>query len=83
MLETRNIELALPRAGDEVVWLGADIAIAIVPPVTALAFVKATGQMLSIHDSVGVAMDLDARRAIPIPPSIRAAMEPHYLPEFA
>jgi len=84
MLETRNIELARPRTGDEVVWLGADIAIAERSRQSRRwAFVKATGQLLSIHDSVGVAMDLDARRAIPIPRSIRAAMEPHYLPEFA
>lgn len=83
MLETRNIELARPRAGDEVVWLGADIAIAERSRQSRRwAFVKGTGQLLSIHDSVGVAMDLDARRAIAIPQSIRAAMEPHYLPEF-
>lgn len=84
MLETRNIELARPRAGDTVVWIGADVNIAEKSRQSRRwAFVKSTGQMLSIHDSVGIAMDLDARKAIPIPASIRRGMDRHYLPEFA
>jgi len=84
MLETRNVELGRPRAGDVIVWLGADVAIAEKSRQSRRwAFVKSTGELLSIHDSVGVAMDLDARRAIAIPRSIRSAMEPHYLPQYA
>lgn len=84
MLETRNVELGRPRAGDAIVWLGADVAIADKSRQSRRwAFVQSTGELLSIHDSVGVAMDLDARRAIPIPRSIRAAMERHYLPQYA
>jgi len=84
MLETRNVELGRPRAGDAIVWLGADVAIAEKSRQSRRwAFVKSTGELLSIHDSVGVAMDLDARRAIAIPRSIRSAMEPHYLPQYA
>ena len=84
MLETRNIELGRPRAGDAVIWIGADVAIADKwRQSRRWAFVRDTGQLLSIHDSVGVAMDLDARRAISIPRSIRATMDRHYLPEFA
>ncbi|MFU8815655.1 MAG: acyl-CoA thioesterase [Pseudomonadales bacterium] len=84
MLETRNVELGRPRAGDAIVWLGADVAIAEKSRQSRRwAFVKSTGELLSIHDSVGVAMDLDARRAIVIPRSIRSAMEHHYLPQYA
>jgi acyl-CoA thioester hydrolase len=84
MLETRNVELGRPRAGDAIVWLGADVAIAEKSRQSRRwAFVKSTGELLSIHDSVGVAMDLDARRAIAIPRSIRSAMERHYLPQYA
>lgn len=84
MLETRNREFARPRAGDEVVWLGADIGIAEKSRRSRRwAFVANTGELLSIHDAVGIAMDLDARRAIQIPPSIRATLERHYLPEYA
>lgn len=84
MLETRNVEFGRPRAGDAIVWLGADVAIAEKSRQSRRwAFVKATGELLSIHDSVGVAMDLDARRAIAIPRSIRGAMDGHYLPRYA
>ena len=83
MLETRNIEVTRPRAGDAVVWIGADVGIAEKSRQSRRwAFVKNTGQLLSIHDSVGIAMDLDARRAIVIPRSIRETMDRHYLPEF-
>ncbi len=84
MLETRNIELARPKAGDDVLWIGADVNITEKSRQSRRwAFVKATGEMLSIHDSVGIAMDLDARKAIPISATIRSAMDKHYLPEFA
>jgi acyl-CoA thioester hydrolase len=84
MLETRNVELGRPRAGDAIVWLGADVAIAEKSRQSRRwAFVRATGELLSIHDSVSIAMDLDARRAIAIPRSIRSAMEHHYLPQYA
>lgn len=84
MLETRIVEFGRPRAGDVIVWLGADVAIAEKSRQSRRwAFVKATGELLSIHDSVGVAMDLDARRAIAIPRSIRSAMAQHYLPRYA
>jgi acyl-CoA thioester hydrolase len=84
MLETRNVEFGRPRMGDTIVWLGADVAIAERSRQSRRwAFVKSTGELLSIHDSVGVAMDLDARRAIVIPRSIRSGMEGHYLPKYA
>jgi len=84
MLETRNLDFGRPRVGDAIVWLGADVAIAEKSRQSRRwAFVKSTGELLSIHDSVGVAMDLDARRAIAIPGSIRSAMEQHYLPQYA
>jgi acyl-CoA thioester hydrolase len=84
MMETRNIELARPRAGDTVVFLGADVAIADKSRQSRRwSFVRDTGQLLGIHDTVGIAIDLDARKAIPIPRSIRAEMEAAYLPDYA
>lgn len=83
MMETRNIELARPRAGDSVVFLGADVAIADKSRQSRRwSFVRDTGQLLGIHDTVGIAIDLDVRKAIPIPRSIRAEMERCYLPEY-
>jgi acyl-CoA thioester hydrolase len=84
MMETRNIELARPRAGDTVIFLGADVAIADKSRQSRRwSFVRDTGQLLGIHDTVGIAIDLDARKAIPIPRSIRAEMEAAYLPDYA
>jgi acyl-CoA thioester hydrolase len=84
MMETRNIELARPRAGDTVVFLGADVGIADKSRQSRRwSFVRDTGQLLGVHDTVGIAIDLDARKAIPIPRSIRAEMERGYLPEYA
>jgi len=84
VLESRNVEFGLPRAGDGIVWIGADVIIGDKSRQTRRwAFVKSTGRLLGIHDSVGIAMDLDARRAIGIPRSIRSAMERHYLPQYA
>jgi acyl-CoA thioester hydrolase len=84
MMETRNIELARPRAGDTVVFLGADVGIADKSRQSRRwSFVRDTGALLGIHDTVGIAIDLDARKAIPIPRSIRAEMERCYLPEYA
>ena len=83
MMETRNFELARPRAGDTVVFLGADVRIADKSRQSRRwSFVRDTGVLLGIHDTVGVAIDLDARKAIPIPRSIRAEMERVYLPEY-
>jgi len=84
MMETRNVELARPRSGDTVVFLGADVAIGEKSRQSRRwSFVRDTGQLLGIHDTVGIAIDLDARKAIPIPRSIRAEMERGYLPEYA
>lgn len=83
MLETRSVDIASPRSGDKVVWIGADVAIGAKHRHSRRwAFVERTGQLLSIHDAVGIAMDLDARRAIAIPASIRAGMEAHFLPDY-
>jgi len=84
MIETRNIELARPCAGDTVVFLGADVAIAEKSRQSRRwSFVRDSGQLLGIHDTVGIAIDLDARKSIPIPRSIRAEMERGYLPDYA
>ncbi|MGE0621673.1 MAG: thioesterase family protein [Pseudomonadales bacterium] len=84
MMETRNVEFSRPRAGDTVVFLGADVGIAEKSRQSRRwSFVRDTGELLGIHDTVGIAIDLDARKAIPIPRSIREEMERCYLPEYA
>ncbi len=84
MMETRSVVFSRPRLGDEIVFLGADVGLAEKSRRSRRwAFVKGTGELVSVHDSVGVAIDLDARRAVPIPADIRAAIEASYRPELA
>lgn len=42
-----------------------------------------TGEALATAEAVAVAMDLDARKAIPIPDSLRAVLEPLIVPELS
>ena len=46
-------------------------------------FVKDSGLLLGVSDSVGVCIDLDARRAISIPADMREAIQANLHPEFA
>jgi acyl-CoA thioester hydrolase len=39
-----------------------------------------TGEALATAEAVAVAMDLDARKAIPIPDALRAVLEPLIVP---
>ena len=84
MMETRSVEFARPRSGDRVVFMGADVGLGEKTRQSRRwMFVADTGELLSIHDSVGVAIDLDARKAIQIPADLRAQIERTYLPELA
>ena len=42
-----------------------------------------TGKLVSLNDNVAIALDLDARRSIPIPASMRGQFESRHVPEFA
>jgi acyl-CoA thioester hydrolase len=84
ILETRSILLNVPRAGDLVSSIGADISIARKSRCSRRwTFDVTTGELLGINDAVAVALDLDARRAIEIPASVRSVIEQNHLPQYA
>jgi acyl-CoA thioester hydrolase len=83
-LETRMVRVSQPRAGDRLCSIGAEIGLH--PKVRhsrRWLFNAATGQLVSLNDNVSIALDLDARRSIEIPPSIRSKLETRHTPEFA
>ena len=83
IMETRAITFAEPRANTRIVGAGADVALADKTRQTRRwAFDADTDQLLQIHDSVAVALDLDARRAISIPRSMRPSIERNYFPDL-
>jgi hypothetical protein len=46
-------------------------------------FNGATGELMTLNDNVNIALDLDARRSIEIPPEFRSRLELRHVPEFA
>ena len=83
-LETRMVRVASPRAGDRLCSIGAEIGLH--PKVRhsrRWLFNVTTGELVSLNDNVSIALDLDARRSIEIPPSIRSKLETRHTPEFA
>ena len=42
-----------------------------------------TGDLVSLNDNVAVALDIDARKSIEIPPELRSGLERRHFPEFA
>ena len=84
MMETRMLRYAQPRLGDEVDYYGAYVGLTDKSRQTRRwGFNRATGQLLSINDSVGVLIDLDARRAMTMPEDMRESLQTHYLPQLA
>jgi len=83
-LETRMMRVSPARAGDTLCSIGAEIGLQ--PKVRhsrRWLFNTATGRLVSLNDNVSIALDLDARRPIDIPPSIRGKLETRCVPEFA
>ncbi len=84
VMETRNILYAQPRLGDEIAYFSADLRLQEKSRLSRRwAFKKETGELLGISDSVGLCIDLDARRAIEWPQEIRAQIEPLLQPHLA
>lgn len=84
MMETRSLVMHRPMAGDEIVSMGADIAFAEKTRQSRRwMFIKESGRLLGVSDTVGLCIDLDARRAIPIPEEIRETVWRNALPQFA
>ncbi len=83
-LETRMVRVSLARAGDVLSSISAEVGLhAKVRHSRRWLFNLTSGQLVSLNDNVSIALDLDARRAIDIPPSIRRQIEASYAPEFA
>ncbi len=83
-LETRMVRVSQARAGDVLSSISAEVGLhAKVRHSRRWLFNLTSGQLVSLNDNVSIALDLDARRAIDIPPSIRRQIEASYAPEFA
>ena len=83
-LETRMIRVSPARVGDALCSLGAEIGLhSKVRHTRRWLFNTTTGRLVTVNDNVNIALDLDARRAIPIPASIRRSIEARHAPEFA
>jgi acyl-CoA thioester hydrolase len=83
-LETRMVRVSPARAGDVLCSIGAEIGLH--PKVRhsrRWLFNVTTGHLVSLNDNVSIALDLDARRSIEIPPTIRTQLESRHVPEFA
>ena len=73
-----------PMAGEIVLSIGADIANGEKwRQSRRWMFAEETGLLLGISDSVGLCIDLDARRSIPMPFDVIEAIERSSLPQFA
>ena len=83
IMETRNLIYGQPRLGDEIAYFSADLNIDRKSRTSRRwAFDKASGKLLGISDSVGVCIDLDARRAVDWPADLRQQIEQHQLPQL-
>ncbi len=84
MMETRSVNYVRPLAGETVVSLGADVAYGDKwRQSRRWMFSRDTGSLLGISDTLGLCIDLDARKAIPIPEELIEEIERTYLPQFA
>lgn len=84
LLETRGIVLSRPRAGEVLRVLAADIGMR---RKTCWArrwlFNLSANRLVGMEDTVGIGLDLDARRSVEIPPDIRRELEHGLAPELA
>lgn len=84
MMEIRNLNWHRPREGETVLSLSTDVDFGEKwRHSRRWIFAKETGVLLGISDHAAVCMDLDARRAIPIPAEVREEIERTCLPDYA
>ena len=84
VMESRTQSFAQPHLGDRLAYFSADLGVQDKTRVSRRwAFNKHTGAMLGISDTVGVCIDLDARRAISWPSELREQIERYQRPELA
>lgn len=83
MMEIRSTSLRKPRSGDTVLSMSADVAFGEKwRHSRRWMFAKESGILLGMSDQASVCMDLDARKAIPIPAVVRQEIEQTCLPDF-
>ncbi len=84
IMETRNLLYGQPRLNDEIAYFSADLRLEEKSRLSRRwAFNANSGQLLGISDSVGLCIDLDARRAITWPAELRAQIERYQQPQLA
>ncbi len=84
MMETRSVSFNQAHLGDDVISIGADIAVGENwRHSRRWMYVERTGLLLGISDSLGLCIDLDARRSIPVPQDIRASLAATCFPDLA
>ena len=84
MMEIRSLIYQRPREGETIVSLSADVNYGEKwRHSRRWIYSRETRALLGISDQTGICMDLEARRAIPIPDEARAAIEAHCLRDYA
>ena len=82
--ESRTVQYAYQRLGDQLVYLSADLGLAEKTRHTRRwCFNRQSGTLQGIEDTLFVCIDLDARRAIVWPAEIRDAIAAQSQPQFA
>ncbi len=84
VMETRNVLYGQPRLGDEIAYFSADVGLEKKSRMSRRwALDRHSGALLGISDTVGLCIDLDARRAVSWPEDLREQIERHVLPQLA
>lgn len=83
-METRIVDVRRPRAGDVLRSTEADLGLGRkTRHARRWVFNLTRGELAGMEDTVAIALDLDARRAMEIPDALRARLERGHVPEFA
>ena len=84
VMETRTLLYGQPRLHDELAYFSADLRLEHKSRLSRRwCFNRVTEQLLGISDTVGVCIDLDARRAVAWPDELRQQIEAHQQPQLA
>lgn len=84
VMETRTQTFGQPRLGDRLAFFSADLTLEEKSRLSRRwALDRGTGRLLGITDTVGICIDLDARRAIPWPDELRQQISQHLQPDLA
>jgi acyl-CoA thioester hydrolase len=84
IMETRTQSFGQPQLGDRLAFFSADVALEEKSRVSRRwALDQSTGRLLGITNTVGICIDLDARRAVPWPDDLRKQIAEHLQPDLA